>query len=387
MAYNTAEMSKKRGTSEEKVAAASSSTAPAAKAARKETRGLFERSRVQPIPMRDGDDPTDYVKILSWNVAGLRSYYNNHKGDVLKNLLEKHSPDILILQETKLQVTHVDEAEAFFTSIGYKGYWACSIAKKGYAGTALLVKNDTATDHVDVVKIPEQKSNAGSKQKKMNSFSSESAPSPMQASTGSNGTGSNDTGDSSKKWTLQKVTVDLFGDADAVHGGEGRIICAELDSFFLVACYVPNSGMDLSRLDYRTKQWDPFIRKYLDRLRSAKPVIFAGDLNVGHLDLDIYNFTAKHIHKQAGLTPQERASHGKLLAEGYIDALRFFYPGKFAALSIAFQLIYIYHSVCNQSSWCANIMIFSHSCDVYDACTQMLLANSHIGQRGRMHGR
>lgn len=110
-------------------------------------------------------------------------------------------------------------------------------------------------------------------------------------------------------------------------GGEGRLITVELDSLYLVGCYVPNSGEGLKRLDYRLTEWDPFLRQYLKDLHAKKPVILAGDLNVAHLDLDIYNHEAKHIVKQAGLTPQERASFGTMLGEGYVDALRFLYPG------------------------------------------------------------
>ena len=90
------------------------------------------------------------------------------------------------------------------------------------------------------------------------------------------------------------------------------------------------------RLDYRVNEWDEHVRKYLQALAIRKPVIFAGDLNVGHLDLDIHNPTAKHIAKQAGLTPRERESFSKLLApssdlsdprsQPFVDAFRYFYP-------------------------------------------------------------
>lgn len=77
-------------------------------------------------------------------------------------------------------------------------------------------------------------------------------------------------------------------------------------------------------IDYR----DPYITKYLKSLESTgKPVIFAGDLNVAHLDLDIHNPTAKHLSKQAGVTPEERTSFGTTLANEFQDAFRFFYPG------------------------------------------------------------
>lgn len=69
------------------------------------------------------------------------------------------------------------------------------------------------------------------------------------------------------------------------------------------------------------------MRAYLKNLSAAKPVIYCGDLNVAHLDLDIYNFDAKHIVKQSGCTPRERAAFGQMLSEGFVDAFRHLYPG------------------------------------------------------------
>lgn len=82
------------------------------------------------------------------------------------------------------------------------------------------------------------------------------------------------------------------------------------------------------RLPYRVDEWDPAFFAYLSHLSATKPVILTGDLNVGHLDLDIHNPTAKHISKQAGLTPQERKSFGQgLLGDGkFTDAFRFLFP-------------------------------------------------------------
>jgi exodeoxyribonuclease III len=147
--------------------------------------------------------------------------------------------------------------------------------------------------------------------------------------------------------TKLKVIGCEFKLPDAKFNGEGRIIAVsriidfayftanlqkfgsyqvEFETFYLINCYVPNSGDGLVRLGYRVDEWDPYIVSYLKELRKVKPVIYAGDLNVGHLDLDIYNPTAKHISKQAGLTPQERASFGDMLAQGFFDALRHLYP-------------------------------------------------------------
>ena len=123
---------------------------------------------------------------------------------------------------------------------------------------------------------------------------------------------------------VHNITYDVD---DKQHGGEGRLITVELEKFYLICCYVPNSGQALDRLEYRLSEWDPFLRNYLRERAAVKPVILAGDLNVGHLDIDIHNPSAKHIVKQAGLTPQERQSFGLLLEKDFKDAFRFFYPG------------------------------------------------------------
>lgn len=114
---------------------------------------------------------------------------------------------------------------------------------------------------------------------------------------------------------------------DSKFDGEGRLITVEFDRFFLVATYVPNSGQNLERLEFRLSGWDPFLRDYLCKLSGLKPVVLTGDLNVGYLDIDIHNPTAKHIVKQAGLTPEERHSFGQLLSSDFSDAFRHFYPG------------------------------------------------------------
>ena len=72
---------------------------------------------------------------------------------------------------------------------------------------------------------------------------------------------------------------------------------------------------------------DPYIREYLNKLREKKPVIYSGDLNVAHTDLDVYNFQAKHLLKQAGTTLREKESFSRLLDSGFKDALRHIYPG------------------------------------------------------------
>ncbi|BFZ09880.1 hypothetical protein BsWGS_12919 [Bradybaena similaris] len=108
------------------------------------------------------------------------------------------------------------------------------------------------------------------------------------------------------------------------HDNEGRVITAEFEKFYLVNVYVPNSGKDLPRLDYRTKEWDVDFRKYLKSLDEKKPVIVCGDLNVAHHEIDIRN--PKGNKKTAGFTIEERESFTATLREGFIDSFRHLYP-------------------------------------------------------------
>ena len=102
----------------------------------------------------------------------------------------------------------------------------------------------------------------------------------------------------------------------------------EFKKFILVATYVPNAGEGLKRLDYRIKQWDADFHAYLKQLETekGKPVVLAGDLNVAHNEIDIYDTKGKE--KVPGYTPQERQSFTELLANGFRDTYRDLYPTK-----------------------------------------------------------
>lgn len=108
------------------------------------------------------------------------------------------------------------------------------------------------------------------------------------------------------------------------HDKEGRVITAEFDAFFLVNTYIPNSGRGLPRLDYRTKEWDVDFRNYLQKLDAKKPVIWTGDLNVAHKEIDLKNH--KTNHKTAGFTDEEREQFTKTLESGFIDSFRVLHP-------------------------------------------------------------
>eukprot|EP01036_Dinobryon_divergens_P030396 gene30396-39636_t len=287
-----------------------------------------ERDEVQRI-FYSGDK---IITFMSWNVNGMKALVNSNL-PVLRALLEKHKPALLCLQEIKLQTDAVDEYKDIFPE--YSTYWHCSTTKKGYAGTAVLIRKDIQckvglTSESTIA--DSSTSVAKKKQSKLTSLWKKADPKtddqstlePLKV-------------DKFEGTTVEKISYDFEDEGKlSQFSGEGRTITVEFDKFIFICCYVPNSGEGLRRLDYRVDEWDPYMRKYLQTLGSRKPVIFAGDMNVGHLDIDIHNPTAKHIAKQAGLTPRERASFSQLLAtpssltdpssRPFVDAFRYFHP-------------------------------------------------------------
>ena len=107
------------------------------------------------------------------------------------------------------------------------------------------------------------------------------------------------------------------------HDGEGRVITLEFKDFYLVNVYVPNSQRALERLPYRTKEWDVDFLKYLKTLEKKKPIIFCGDLNVAHKEIDLAN--PKANEKNHGFTPEERAGFDNIVKMGFVDAFREFH--------------------------------------------------------------
>ena len=107
------------------------------------------------------------------------------------------------------------------------------------------------------------------------------------------------------------------------HDHEGRVITLEFDDFYLVTVYTPNSQDGLARLDYRMKWEDDFLH-YIQALDEKKPVIYCGDLNVAHKEIDLKN--PKTNRKNAGFTDEERAKMTHVLESGFVDTFRYFYP-------------------------------------------------------------
>ena len=109
------------------------------------------------------------------------------------------------------------------------------------------------------------------------------------------------------------------------HDQEGRVITAEFKDYFLITVYVPNSQGELKRLPYRMQFEDAFLN-YILTLEKAKPVIYCGDLNVAHEEIDLKNPDSNHM--SAGFSDEERAKFSRVLANGYIDSYRYFFPDK-----------------------------------------------------------
>lgn len=116
-----------------------------------------------------------------------------------------------------------------------------------------------------------------------------------------------------------------YGMGIEAHDQEGRVITLEYPDFYLVTVYTPNSQNELARLDYRM-QWETDFLAYLKNLETAKPVIFCGDLNVAHKEIDLKN--PKTNRKNAGFTDEERQKFTELVQAGFIDTFRYFYPDR-----------------------------------------------------------
>ena len=114
-----------------------------------------------------------------------------------------------------------------------------------------------------------------------------------------------------------------YGIGKEEHDQEGRVITLEFSEFYMVTVYTPNSQNELARLPYRM-EWERDFLAYLKELETRKPVVFCGDLNVAHQEIDLKN--PKTNRKNAGFTDEEREKFSQLLDAGFIDTFRYFYP-------------------------------------------------------------
>ena len=207
------------------------------------------------------------MKIYSWNVNGIRAVL---KKGVLLPFVQAHDPDILCLQETKAERGQVEIDLA-----GYHEYWNSAL-KKGYSGTAIFSKEKPLTV--------------------VNGF-------PDDFARGF------------------RFADELKRDSSE----EGRVITAEFKDFFVVTVYTPNAKDDLSRLRLRFEHWDPAFLAYCRQLEQTKPVIFCGDLNVAHTEMDLAN--PKSNRGKKGFTDEERKGFQNAVDAGFVDTFRLFKQG------------------------------------------------------------
>ena len=191
------------------------------------------------------------MKLISWNVNGLRAVVGKNFREVFQSL----DADFFCLQETKMQAGQLD-----LQIPGYRSWWNFA-DKKGYSGTAIYSR-------------------------------------------------------------MEPLAV-TYGMGIDEHDHEGRVITLEMDDFFLVCVYTPNSQDGLRRLDYRMR-WEDDFRRYLQGLDSRKPVVVCGDMNVAHNEIDLKN--PKTNRQNAGFTDEERNQMTALLEAGFADTFRHLHP-------------------------------------------------------------
>lgn len=202
--------------------------------------------------------PATAIKILSWNVDGLRA---KGRGNDLKSIVREENPDIICLQETKLQ----SEWSEWSTCLpGYDAFWTFSSAQKGYSGTAAFVKrsshpppNDISGDGVSSLMGRE---NPVKSKKTISSFFASSTSTASAPEAESN---------VSSDFRSSPLVSVRFGIGHPQHDLEGRSITLIFSDFFIVALYVPNSGQTLERLEYRLREWNPALQSYVAALESS----------------------------------------------------------------------------------------------------------------------
>ncbi|MFA6279026.1 MAG: exodeoxyribonuclease III [Candidatus Paceibacterota bacterium] len=196
------------------------------------------------------------MKIVSWNVNGLRSLGKN---GYWESFLGGVKPDIFCLQETKASPEQVPEE--MLSPAGFSSFFSSSQTKKGYSGVAIYSKTE-----------------------------------PLSV---------------------------IYGMGIKEFDQEGRIIGAEYEDFWLLNAYFPNGGMGPERLDYKMRFYDAFLA-FIEKLRVQKPVIFCGDVNTAHEEIDLAR--PKENEENTGFLPQERAWIDEVIGAGYVDSFRHFHP-------------------------------------------------------------
>lgn len=175
-------------------------------------------------------------------------------------------------------------------------------------------------------------------------------------------------------FTKQKPLRVCYGMGIDEHDQEGRLITLEFDDFYFATVYVPNSQRELKRLDYRMK-WEDDFKNYILSLEEKKPVIYCGDLNVAHQEIDLKN--PKTNHKNAGFTDEEREKLSVLLDSGYTDTFRYFYPDK---ENIYSWWSYMFKAREKNAGWRIDYFIASKSLD-----SRLIDAKIHTDVQGSDH--
>lgn len=158
------------------------------------------------------------------------------------------------------------------------------------------------------------------------------------------------------------------------HDHEGRLITLEFEDFYFITVYVPNSQDGLKRLDYRM-QWEDDFLCYINKLQEKKPVIYCGDLNVAHKEIDLKN--PKTNRKNAGFTDEERGKFTNIVDAGYIDTFRHFYPEVEGAYS---WWSYRFHAREKNAGWRIDYFVTSGS-----LCSRLRSAKIHSDIFGSDH--
>ena len=260
-------------------------------------------------------------RIASWNVAGIRAVLKKTP-DCFSELAAKHDLDILCLQETKLQEQHLDDPKLKIRESvladDYDGYWTCSTAKKGYAGTAVFVRKQSISNGNKTKK-------GGGKQTTMDGFLDKAKSNATAAAAPAKHSTKAPLPIDPQLLVPERVSYKMNVEK---HDSEGRLVVVDMPLFSLCNVYVPNSGQKLERLAYRTDEWDKDLLAFMQekQQKDGRPVIWLGDLNVAHTNLEVWNDGAKHLPKQAGVTPEERASFQAQLDAGFVDAFRRLHP-------------------------------------------------------------
>ncbi len=156
-------------------------------------------------------------------------------------------------------------------------------------------------------------------------------------------------------FTKKEPISEAYGIGVEDHDKEGRVITLEFDKFYMVTVYTPNSQRGLARLDYRMK-WEEDFLKYLKNLEKSKPIIFCGDLNVAHKEIDLKNPSTNR--KNAGFTDDERARFDEIVNDGFIDTFRYFYPDKTDAYT---WWSYMFNARANNAGWRIDYFCVSQS--------------------------